>query len=258
MKQRLQGMVIGILTTVLLLGTVTAFAADTRTIEATFGNFRTYLFDQEFTVRNTQGEVLQPFMYNGSLYLPAEAILHAMGDNASWDAAVGIFRFGSVDAPPARERVPLQTAAPFFDSGRTGSHDNADFGDVQTPNPRYPGVQMGGVTYYNAIIYRSSRSRHTPNWLALVDNGVFTLHNLNGQYRIFSGSIGRLDGSSMHNATVEIRGDGRLLETLHLNAADMPRQFSLSVEGVAQLRVDVIFPRRIDHRTQYALVGYLQ
>ena len=254
MKQRMQGMVMGILATILLLGTVTAFSADTRTIEATFGNFRTYLFDQEFTVRNTQGEVLQPFMYNGSLYLPAEAILHAMGENASWDATTGVFRFGSVDAPPTRERVQLQTAAPFFDTGwsGTGNMGRASVSEVAA-------VEMGGVTYHNVLRFRTNNVSHGI-WTTAHNSRAFSLHNLNGQYRLLSGYVGRIDGSVMTNARVDFIGDGELLQSHDLDATAMPIPVNVLVEGVRQLRVEIYF---IQHGvrnsyTEYAFVGYLQ
>ena len=256
MKQRLKDLVMGALVTVMVFGTVTAFAATPQTIEVVFGNVRTTLFGHEFIVRNEQGVIIEPFTYNGMVYVPVDVISHAIGANVQWDESSRTLNFGAVNQPPVvRYRVPLQTAAPFFDSGRTGFHDNRDYGDVQTPNNR-ESIQIGGTPHYNTIVYRSSRRRARNS--TIYDNGVFTLHNLNGQYNRFSGYIGRVDGSSMYDATVEIRGDGRLLQTLYLNAADMPIPFSLSVEGVTQLRVDVIFTRLIDHRTEYALVGFLE
>jgi len=255
MKQRMQGILIGIILTTVLLSGVTALAASTRTIEVNFGNYRIYHFAQLLTVRDAEGEVLVPFSYNGNLYLPAQAVLRAMGTNASWDEATGVFRFGSV-APPSVNRTPLQTAAPFFDSGRTGSHISRDTrgGDIQTPNTR-DSIQMGGADFYNAIVYRSSQQAPAGS---RVENGVFTLHNLNRQYSVFSGYMGRVDGSSMYDATIEIRGDGRLIETFHLRATDMPIPFSVSVRDISQLRIDVVFPRQISPRVTYALVAYLE
>ena len=97
MKQRMQGMVMGILVMTLLFGTVTVFAASTRTIEVTFGGVRTFLFEHEFVVRDDQGLVIEPFVYNGRVYVPVDTVLHAMGNNASWDASTGILRFGQLD-----------------------------------------------------------------------------------------------------------------------------------------------------------------
>jgi len=224
MKQRMQGVVIGALVMVLLLGTVTVFAATTRTIEVTFGNFRTYLFAQEFVARNAQGEILQPFMYEGSLYLPAEAVLHAMGENASWDTSTGVFRFGRIDQPPVvRERVPLNTAAPHFD---TTHRFTQGFNVGVTPSITTGNAAMGGVTYNDTLTFatRSGSMAHNPPTIAEMS----TLHNLGGNFNRLTGYIGRIDGSVSVGATLRIYGDGNLLTTYQLNALDMPTELLLS------------------------------
>ena len=241
MKQRLQGLVMGAIAMVLLLGTATVFAATTRTIEVRFGTYRTYLFDQEFTVRNVQGELLQPFSYNGSVYVPVEAILHAMGDNASWYADSGILRFGRVDERPTEvnERVPLNTAARHFDAGGV-------FGNSVTVT-RPDSVNMGGVAYQNALRF------HNGDTVSLLTSTPFTLHNLNGQFSLLSGYVGRVDGSQMGNATISFFGDGQLIKYYELRATDMPTPISVPVEGVVQLRISVnMWP------STYALVAYLE
>jgi hypothetical protein len=253
MKQRMQGMVMGVLVTALLLGTVTVFAATPRTIEATFGNFRTYIFGQEFVSRNAQGEILQPFMYNGSLYLPAEAVLHAMGNNASWDVATGAFSFGGVQQPTPEERISLNMAAPLFDSGSFGGRG----GHIsRIPDSRVrDSVRMGGTYYRDVIVYRSA-SLSRPG-----RNGSFTLHNLNGQFSNLTGYIGRVDESAMYNATVTISGDGNVLQAINLRATDMPVPISISVVGVRQLRVEVEFAgtgNTLDTRASYAIAAFLE
>ena len=248
MKQRIQGIIIGVVLTTLLLGGVTALAATTRTIEANFGNYRMYHFANRLTVVDTDGEVLQPFSYNGNLYLPAQAVLRAMGVNASWDETTGIFRFGQVATPPpTRERTPLQMAAPFFDTGVIGSLP------ARTSVVRRDAVNMGGVRYQNAIVYRSRDQE-----ILSGANTLFTLHNLRGGYQLLTGYIGRIDGSGMLNTTVNIYGDGELIQTHRIIATDMPTPISVPVAGVTQLRVEFSFSRASNPRTEYALIGYLE
>lgn len=79
MKQRMKGAIMGALAMVLLLGTVTVYAAATRNIEVTVGTVRTTMFGQEFVVRDEQGIVIEPFVYNGRAFIPVDTVLHAMG-----------------------------------------------------------------------------------------------------------------------------------------------------------------------------------
>ena len=248
MKQRMQGMVMGVLITVLLFGSVTAWAATTQTIEVTFGNIRTTLLGQEFVVRDEQGVIIEPFTYNDRVYVSVDTILRAMRSNAQWDEATSTLNFGAVEQPPvARERAPLNTAAPFFDTGVTGPWND------RTSVVTRDSVTMGGTRYQNVIVYRSR------NQTALSGaNNLFTLHNLRGEYQLLSGYIGRIDGSGMLNTTVKFFGDGELIQTYRLTATNMPIPISLPVTGVTQLRVEFSFDRASNTRTEYALQAFLE
>ncbi|MCL2016312.1 MAG: hypothetical protein FWG68_08730 [Defluviitaleaceae bacterium] len=263
MKQKLQGIVIGIVLTTLLFSTVSVFAAAPQTIEVIFGNVRTTLFGQEIISRDAQGAIVEPLTYNGTVFIPVDTILQALQDNAQWNAATSTLNFGAPSnsvAQPTRERIPLHRAAPFYESGRTGASGNT--GAAQARNS--DSVTMGGNTYENVIVYNSSSG----NWGSLVGgaNGAFTLHNLNAEFSLFTGYIGHVSGTAQLNATVEIRGDGRLLQTYEVRATDLPIPFEVQVQGVRQLRIDVNFPRGVDiaapggPRTAatYALVGFFQ
>ena len=244
MKQHMQGMVMGVLVTVLLLGTATIFAATPQTIEVVFGNVRTTLFGQEFVVRDSQGLVIEPLTYNGRVYVPVETVLHAMGQNVQWDAYAGILNFGTTaQQPPNLERRTLNSAAPFYDRGSVGSGEVPRIAEF---------VMMGGVEYLDAIVF--SRQHH----LSGFRHNSFTLHNLNGQFTTLSGYFGRVDGSGSVDVILNIFGDGRLLQELSVRAGDLPIPISVSVEGVRLLRIEVVYPHAPNPSTQYGLVGFLQ
>ena len=63
----------------------------------------------------------------------------------------------------------------------------------------------------------------------------------------------------MANVTINILGDGVLLESFQLRATDMPTPFSVFVEDIQQLRIEISIPRQENHHTvHYAIVGYLE
>ena len=253
MKQRLQGVVVGVLVSVLLFGTLSVWASTTnRQIEVTFGNFRTTVWGREFTPRNTAGDILQPFYFDGSVYVPVEAVLYAMRANAQWNAQTGTLNFGTpyqaitpqpTPTPPGTptgQGEPLRTAAPFFDR-----YPNAAGGPWNNGISFYDSLTMGGTTFEDALSFRRVHGGTVTQ---------FSLHNLNRQYTTFSGYIGRVDGSSMRNVTINFIGDGRQIQTFNLRATDMPTAFSISVANVQQLRIEVVFPGD----TRYAISGFLQ
>lgn len=248
----MQGMVMGILVTVLLLGTVTVSAATPQTIEAIFGGVRTTVFGNEFVVRNTEGQIIEPLTYNGIVYIPVNVVLHAMGANAQWNEETRTLNFGlagvAEQPPVTNERTPLTAAAAPFDWG-SNSTRGASWNVRVVDN-----IRMGGEYYSNAIRfdYRSFL------------NGLraHSLHNLQGNFRTLTGYIGRIDGTAQFNATFNFIGDGRIIETFNLNATDLPREITVNVEGVRQLKVEVSIGAGgtgfMQQNTSYAFVGYLQ
>jgi len=182
----------------------------------------------------------RPFIMDGRTFLPVRAVSDALDVTVDWDGGTSTVYLGDRFAG---QRVPLRQAAPFFD--RSPNSDRAvDFLDFAI---------MGGITYNNALRFGAWND----GVLGVSGLTHFSLHNLNGQYRVFGGYFGRIDGSGMQNATVHFIGDGRTLQTLSLNAADMPAHFDIFVEGVQQLRVEVVFSN-FNNAPQYALVGYLE
>ena len=91
------------------------------------------------------------------------------------------------------------------------------------------------------------------------------MHNLNGQYRTLTGYVGRVDGTGQYDVDMRIIGDGRLLQTIELNATALPTPISVNVENVRQLRIEVEFPQASQLRQNnrhvqsvYALSAFVQ
>lgn len=235
MKQRMQGLVIGVLAMTLLFGTVNVFAAASRTIEVVFGGVRTTLFEQEFVVRDDQGLVIESITYNDRVYIPVETVLHAMEANAQWNELTQTLNFGTAsDAITQMPRRPLNELAPFFDGGTPyfGTGNNA----VVRPGEAWPqagagwdghisvaNVIMGGREYTNATRFFSRP------W-GDVGTNMFAVHNLNGEHSILAGHIGRVDDASLTDATVTFLGDGHRLAVYQLRAGELPIEISIPVQ----------------------------
>ena len=242
-KLQLKSYVAGFLTCLLFFGSTLAFAnTQTVTREITYG------------VRvNLNGQLMQfdedarPFVMGGRTFLSVRDIAEAVNLPVHFEPSTNTVYLGNRFAG---RRTPLREAAPFFDRS-----PNIDFQDNWTAVGFHESVTMGGVSFNNPLSFRRSST---------AAGTQFTLHNLNGQYRVFSGYMGRHDGSWMEDVTVAIRGDGVLLQSFNLRATDMPTPFSLFVEGVHQLRIEVTFSRDsgrglgFERVANYAIIGYLE
>jgi len=229
-------MVVGVLITVLLLSATMVYANNRVTREITYGinvmlNGEMVQFDED----------ARPFVMDGRTFLPLRTIADMVGLPVDFDPSTNTAILGGRYA--AGIRRPLTQAAPHFDTG--GNHNATS---VHTPNS----TTMAGVSHHNPLVFR------TAVWGG--DRERFSLHNLNGQFRMLTGYIGRVDGGLMRDATVNFIGDGVLLQSYELLATDMPIPISVFVEGVAQLRIEVRFTTNINNNsaTEYALVAFLE
>ena len=88
MRKRLQGMVFGFVLAVLMMaGTLTVFAAvRTETLTATFRDIRLMVNNVLVTPTDVNGNVVEPFMISGTVYLPVRAVAESLGMAVDWDS----------------------------------------------------------------------------------------------------------------------------------------------------------------------------
>lgn len=87
-------------------------------------------------------------------------------------------------------------------------------------------MQMGGDKYYNGFQLGGSFSTS------------YAIFNLNSKFTKITGVIGHIDGSGERNKTVTIFADGILKDTIDVNYQDLPKELSIDVKDVNQLRIE--------------------
>ena len=87
-KGNIKWFVAGILLTVLLMSAIPAMATKGgRTIEVSYNNIKITLDGKQITPRDGRGDIVEPFIYNGSTYLPLRAVATALGLSVDWDGS---------------------------------------------------------------------------------------------------------------------------------------------------------------------------
>lgn len=232
-SKRIKSIIIGFLAAVMLCTAV--FASSSlppqvkKNIDVWYG-FNVYVDGVKFEPKDYRyGTVIEPFNYDGWIYAPFEHIAAALGKTASYDNATRTLYLGK---RPGALSQSLVAEVPPYDVS------NNDYVKLES-------VTMGGTTYKDAVYYRLSNYSSTYT--------RYSLHNLSGQYKTLKGTIGRVDGTSKYDATFNFYGDGKLLETYELKSDDFPKQISVSVWGVTQLKIEVVLNNVGD--TTYAFAG---
>ena len=103
----LKGIIIGIAVTLVVFSLVTGVSALARAVTATliFNDIRIEIDGEEITPRNAAGEAVEPFIIDGTTYLPVRAIGDALGMTVDWDGARNTVILRSAARLPANVRV---------------------------------------------------------------------------------------------------------------------------------------------------------
>lgn len=109
-KDTIRGFVLGVVITALIAAAPTAMATvGKKTIDVVYSDIRIVVDGKEVTPRNAGGQVVEPFSYEGTTYLPVRAAVDAItGGNKSvdWDQDTHTIYIGG---KPAQEIVDMST-----------------------------------------------------------------------------------------------------------------------------------------------------
>lgn len=204
MKKNLKFMLAGLVIGASVSTVIPAMGYDgVKNIQAVFKNIKICVDGVEMTPRDTAGKEVEPFIYNGTTYLPVRAVGEAVGKEVSYDGSTNTVYLGK--------------------SGQVqylGQQVKKYQGDAREET-----VTMGGNKYTNG--------------LSLHIYGYNAYYNLNGLYNSISGVYGMQDGTSDdYECTLNFYGDGRLLKSLTVKGGQLPKNFAVDVSGVAQLKIE--------------------
>ena len=157
---------------------------------------------------DANGRPVEPFIYNGTTYLPVRAIANAFDKAVSWDGRTSSVYLGMHDSD--RPALYLQDLEWFTGRNWIRETENRD----NLGNIRYNNIHGDGSSLNN--IYR-----------------------INGRYRRITGTLyqpfDRRNGSD--ETAFEIYGDETLLYSARMRGGIDPIDFSVDISGVLELRV---------------------
>ena len=219
--QKLGYMAIGAVFTLVLAMALPVFAASTqRQLTAHFNNIRVVVDGVLITPRDGLGNVVEPFVVDGTTYLPVRAVAEALGRQVEWDGATQTVYIGV--RPGAVQFLP--DVAPAFQTSSQAVSIYTEFSTLQSGGAER--FSLGGVTFTEGII---------------MSGNAWGVHNLNGQFTSFSGVVSQRDGEAnpfAETPSVRIFTDGRLALEVLIEAGMLPQEFTIDITGVNQLRIE--------------------
>ncbi|MBE6679034.1 MAG: copper amine oxidase N-terminal domain-containing protein [Ruminococcaceae bacterium] len=233
MKKRLQGIIIGVLVCAVLFSVSVLAAGNSKMIEAFYTGIRLFVDGGEYIPTDANGKVVEPFIYNGTTYLPVRAVANAFGKDVIWDGANQTVYLGKKDQnqPDAYLSNLMYTD---YREGASGSWLGIINGNVQDYN---------GKTYTSGLIMGLQSAYNSDPWCEID-------YPLNCQYEKLTGTIVLPKSYTISSGS----GNPRVRETsvsicdvdtgselFRINGVveTLPYKFEINVKGVNKITVKV-------------------
>ena len=85
MKKRLQGLICGVIIGAMLTSGITFAEEIKKSAELIYNNIKITLNGEEIEPKDVNGNKVEPFIIDGTTYLPVRAIANALGIEVDWD-----------------------------------------------------------------------------------------------------------------------------------------------------------------------------
>ena len=201
----------------LLVGTAAAASAVTKkTIEASYMDIKLVVDGVEVTPKDAAGKVVEPFMSEGTTYLPVRAVAEALGKEVSWDGDTKTVYIGK--APGAEEN--WMTKLPPYQSEYAKIYDGSDHRES---------FDVAGVTQTLGVVFQDTNGWYQP----------MAMWNTNGQYSTMNFTIGymRYTGDNASDVTVEVYLDGEYSTSYDFKYDAAPKTVSIPLNSAPNVKL---------------------
>lgn len=159
------------------------------------------------TPKDANGTVVEPFIVDGTTYLPVRAVGEAMGKTVDWDGRTHTVYVGNVPG----EDIYLMDVCPPYETGRKYSY----------LVPEY--FTMMGKYYFHGF--------------ELAGDVGYAYFNLNAEYETLEFDFGHVDGTDMNGATYTIYLDGKYIQTLSGTPDMMVEHITIPLDYALQMKI---------------------
>ncbi len=236
MKQRLKNLMAGVLIGVTLTSGAVFAKQISETAELFYNNIKIYINGGEIVPKDATGNVVEPFIMNGTTYLPVRAISNALGKDVEWDGATQSVYIGKKDqTKPDNYLDRIQ-------------YNDVVYGKWYSNLWRINGkiIDTNNNEYLSGMLFYNDAGNDIYNIDDDADNvDIKISYPLNSKYTKLTGKIvlpkdirtNELDREKLKNNNVNVYfyGDNKLIYKATSVSQTMPFAFDLNIKGVNNL-----------------------
>ncbi|MBQ3055466.1 MAG: NPCBM/NEW2 domain-containing protein [Oscillospiraceae bacterium] len=232
MNKRFQGLLAGILVGILLTSGV-AFAKEaTETLKVVYNNIKIIIDGKEYHPTDVNGKTVEPFIYQGTTYLPVRAVANAFDKDVAWDAQTCTVLLGKKNY----DWLDQMGYADYETTGAKNTFSALPAGSEMTDGIKYD----RGIYFYLENYYGREGTRENND--GSLENFQSVSYLLNGKYESFVGTLATLYDyySQSGRAQIKFYGDGKLLYSSPIiSEGTKSTPFDVSVSGIKLLEISV-------------------
>ena len=245
-----KGVIIGILLTVLIGTTVMAAATPvTRQLTAIFSGISVVLDGQRLDLRDAAGNVVEPFIVDGTTYLPIRAIANALDLSVDWDGTTQTVYLGSPQIPQQPTPLPPPTLEPPTPPPQAPVERGAIGFSELDEDYRFSGFILTGVPAN--FLVRGQALPITPNGLRFQTtntwsnqtNPVSAQYALDAGYTRLTAQFAVADGSGFGGTVsfwdLTVTGSPREIGSFRKSAGSNPIDIDIPLTGVETLMISM-------------------
>ncbi len=124
MFKRVRWIAVGVIIGIMLSGGIVYAATNTKTIEAWYNNIKIVIDGQEIQPVDANGNTVEPFISNGTTYLPVRAVASALGKEVYWDGPNFTVYLGSMDGQLEYPSLYIEDAVNIGDTWKSADSAN--------------------------------------------------------------------------------------------------------------------------------------
>lgn len=230
MKERLKGMIVGLLVGTTVAGGTVWAATGMKTIDVMYDNIKIYMDGKLVEPKDANGQTVEPFIYDGTTYLPVRAVGNAIGKEVNWDGVEKVVYLG---AKPGNVENWLDVCGPYL--YKRGE-------EFRLTENKY---------------FTMSRKKYTNGFtLTPYNEKGEACFNLDGKYNSLTFTAGHIDETKPNVATLNIYIDGIIAYTTELSYDDVAKQITIPLNGALQMKFELIDNTYNINRGNYSTWGF--
>ena len=210
MNKTVKGYAIGVMSALIAVGGVAYARSGQQNIDVTYDNYKVYIDNTLADLTDANGTTVEPFVYNGTTYLPVRGVAQAMGAQVTYDGPSKSVYIWDKMVPG--ETLMMDVCQPYAASSNTV---------LKCISSEGHSFEMDGKKRSNGMYF---------------EYGGNALFNLDGRFNSLSLDVGHVDNLEAEK-TISFIVDGRTVKMVELEPEQLTEHVTIPLNYGLQLKI---------------------